>query len=407
MINIAKYLLLAYLLFKPFYVFGSGGLQPADVFLLLAFSLLFICLWHAPSGRKRLIGIFQEHRLFVIFVGCTIIINTIYMLIYPELKFALSSLYFVFDLLAVVLFTVCLRDNKFLQRAGYVFKFNMLLQLGIWAVGVGRLYADSRYMGTLNDPNQFGYYILLSLLFIYAVDMLLNNKKTYIYYIIAFFLILQSESTGMLLGIGVFSILVAMLAIKKQLESPYILLRRVMYSIATVAVLAIPISVITFSYLNSLQRENQVSLASESSIFSRLDEKTKKASGDASMSVAEDRNLDTIAEYPYYLLYGSGEGALDRFIKASHPGGEIHSTFPSIIFYYGTVPFLIIVMWIYRQLRGTGWQAFIVYMSLFTTSFILLNQRQALFWVLIVLCSMFGLQKVREPAAKTIKGTVS
>lgn len=391
MINFAKYSLLAYLLLKPFYIFSSGGLQLADAFLLLAFALLFVSAWHIPAERKRLFGVFQEHRLFVIFVACTIIINTLYAFMYPDFTFMLSSLYFVFNLLAIVVFAVCLKDRKFLQNVGTVFKFNMLLQLGIWAAGIGRLYSADRYMGTFNDPNQFGYYILLSLLFIYVIDVILKKKRTYIYYIVALFLILESGSTGMLFGIGTFSVLIAILAIKKQLESPYTLLRRIMYSVAVVVVLAVPLSVIVFSSFGTPQERAQ-SVSEQGSIFSRLDEKTDKVSGDADMSIIEDRHLDIITEYPHYVLYGSGEGALKRFNRAAYPG-EIHSTFPSVLFYYGMVPFIILMGWIYSQLKNVKWNIMIACLSLFAVSFILLNQRQALFWALIVLVAMTALPK--------------
>lgn len=383
MINFAKYSLLLYLLLKPFYLFGSGGLQIADGFLLIGFVLFFVASRLSSSGRQQMREVIHQHKFFILFVVCTFIVNGAYFAFYPELKFVLSSLYFTFNLLAIVVFTVFSKDTKFLSKVGSIFKFNLFLQLLLWLTHLGRFYTPDRYMGSFNDPNQFGYYVLLSFLFIYFIDMLLKTKHTYIYYILALLLILQSGSTGMLFGIGIFSIFVAVYLIRKELRSPYRLIQRVMYSLVIVAMLAIPLSVIAAASYNDIKKST--SLLEGSSIFLRLDEKTEKATGGADISLIQDRNLDTISEYPHFIIYGSGEGAFERFQRATYPGSEIHSTFPAMLFYYGLIPFFMAVAWIARQLKGLKWDILVVYMTLLTVSFTLLNQRQALFWILLAL----------------------
>ena len=384
MINFAKYSLLIYLLLKPFYAFSSGGLQIGDIFLLIAFGLLVAGSWHVPNKRKVLAVAIQQHKLFILFVACTFIINSLYFIVYPEFKFFLSSLYFVFNAMAIILFTLFFKDKLFLSKVGTIFKFNLLLQLAIWAIGIGRVYGETRYMGTFNDPNQFGYYVLLSFFFVYIIDMILKKKHTYIFYALALFLIIQSGSTGMLLGIGAFSVLFAAIVIAKQLASPGKLIRRIMHSLAIIAVLAVPLSVIVYSAIDLIPR-NTAPDEQKTSIFKRVEEKTDKASGESDASLAVDRNLDMLLEYPHYMIYGAGEGAFGRFERAAHPGNEVHSTFPSILFYYGIIPLLLLVTWLIRQLRGANWSMAVLYISLFVVSFVLLNQRQTLFWALIVL----------------------
>lgn len=386
MINLAKNLLLVYLLLKPFYLFNSGGLQIADGFLLLAFVLFFLTAWLTRKGRNELGHLLSQHKLFVIFVVLTFVVNGLYFIVYPEFKFILSSLYFIFNLFAIIVFAAFLKDKVFLSRVGSVFKFNLMLQLGLWAAQIGRFYGPERYMGTFNDPNQFGYYILLSFLFIYVIDILLEKKRTYIFYILAIFMIIQSGSTGMLLGMAVFSVLFAAFYLKKQLTLPYRLIRRVMHSIGVIIVLAIPLTIMALTSRDEIK--NAVVIFEANPIFLRVDEKAEKATGDANISIFQDRNLDQITKYPYLVLWGAGEGAFDRFEKAAHPGKEIHSTFPAIAFYYGIVPFLIISIWMWKQVKNLTWKLSIANISLLVVSFILLNQRQALFWVFIVLASM-------------------
>lgn len=138
MINLAKNLLLVYLLLKPFYLFNSGGLQIADGFLLLAFVLFFLTAWLTRKGRNELGHLLSQHKLFVIFVVLTFVVNGLYFIVYPEFKFILSSLYFIFNLFAIIVFAAFLKDKVFLSRVGSVFKFNLMLQLGLWAAQIGR-----------------------------------------------------------------------------------------------------------------------------------------------------------------------------------------------------------------------------------------------------------------------------
>lgn len=385
--TLGKYSLLIYLLLRPFYLFSSGGLQIADGFLLLAFVLYFATSWLSSVGRRDLTAIMRQHKIFIIFVVMTFVVNGLYFIIYPEIKFLLSSLYFVFNLLAIIVFTAFLKDRVFLSRVGAIFKLNLSVQLLIWIADIGRYYSADRYMGTFNDPNQFGYFIFLSFLFVYVIDMILKKNRTYLYYILTLFLIVQSGSTGMLLGLGVFSVLAATYLLKKQLSSPYRLVQKIFIAMAAVAALSVPLTVIAFASFDVTKLG--IASLSNSSLFARIEEKSDRATGETEVSLLEDRNLDIMTEYPHLMLLGAGEGAFDRFEKAAHPGSEIHSTFPAILFYYGVVPLLLLIVWMYNRLKGATWGILLAYLSLFSTSFILLNQRQALFWVFVVLGGIY------------------
>jgi len=400
MLNTAKNLLLVYLLLKPFYLFGSGGLQIADGFLLLAFVVYFTASFLTNKGKAEMAEVFRGQRFFIVFVIATFLVNGAYFLIYPEFKFLLSSLYFVFNLVAIIVFAAFLNDKRFLSRVAIVFKFNLLLQLGLWGVGLGRFYSPDRYMGTLNDPNQFGYYVFLSLIFIFVIDIHLRKKYTFIFYALALFLILLSGSTGMLLGVAVFSILITLYFIKQQLQSPYKLLQRILRTLVLVLLLVAPLYLIFLGVVNGAEATPSAP-AEESSVLKRVEEKTDKASGDADISILEDRGLDTVTQYPQYIFLGAGEGAFLRFVKVTNNyGSEIHSTAPAILFYYGLFPFILLAIWVWRNVRGVGAMYAVAYVALFAVSFTLLNQRQALFWILIVMAGELFSQttiKKKEP----------
>lgn len=393
MLNITKNLLLVYLLLKPFYLFGSGGLQVADLFLLAGFFSLCILSVSSYKHRAVLLSVVRKHRLFVLFVMMTMLVNGVYFLAYPEMKFVMSSLYYVFNFIAIITFGVLLSDKVFLGRLGGIFKFNLLVQVAIWAIHLGRYDSPDRYMGTFNDPNQFGYYVLLSLLFIYAIDMILNKKKTYIFYAISIFLIYVSGSTGMLLGLSIFSICFLVSFIVKQSRAPYAFIRKLVYTLAVFLLCLIPIFLIVKLETNQ-SNINVTSFVEDSFLFTRTDEKIQKADGTANISIWEDRGLDTISKYPDYILYGSGEGNFERFVGVTNNfGNEIHSTFPSILFYYGIIPFLVIMVWLIRQIRRVDMAGWVILLPVFATSFTLINQRQALFWVLIVLTGFYMSKK--------------
>lgn len=391
MINFAKVLLLIYLLLKPFYLFGSGGIQPADIFLVASFGILFVASWITPNLRKRFFEVLGKHKFFILFVASTFLVNIFYYLYFPEFKFLMSSIYFVFNMLAIIVFVSFFKDKIFLDRVAKIFKFNLLVQLCLWIIGLGRFYSPDRYMGTFNDPNQFAYYIFISLLFVYALDLILKKRWTFIFYIISLALVVQSGSTGILLGFAIFTIFAGAYSIQRQWTTAYSLIKKVVYIFVTVSIMLASILLLSSAYGgNGLGRI--IGDINNNPLVNRLDEKTQKAEGESNISLWEDRGYDTIAKYPEYIFFGSGEGAYERFVGVTNNyGNEIHATFPSILFYYGLVPLLILFAWLVKTLRGGGIRVFApVLLALLATSFILLNQRQSLFWVLIVLCGMYG-----------------
>lgn len=385
--TVAKNFLLLYLLLKPFYLFSSGGLQIADIFLMLSFATLVVVLKINPAIRGQFLETIKANKLFIIFVACTILVNGAYFIFYEEFRFLLSSLYFIFNLLAIITFTSFYKDKVFLERVSKVFKFNLLLQLAIFIIGIGRYYTLDRYMGTFNDPNQFGYYIFISFLFIYVINILLKKKQlNLLYLLITLVLIIQSASTGMILGIGGFLLLISAYHIYRYFNLTYEKLRKIIYTtalglavglITILTVVTIPNNEKTF--INHAYDESQA-------IIQRVTEKTDKASGDADMSLWEDRGYDIIFKYPMYIVFGAGEGGYDRFaLAANNHNNEIHATLPSILFYYGIIPFLILSWWIYKKIKRIDPRILIALIALLIESFTLLNQRQSLFWMLVII----------------------
>lgn len=375
-------LLYIYLLLRPYYFFSSGGLQISDTFIIIAFIFYLIL---NKNKRKKIFNIKNENKFFVIFIILTCVVNGIYFLIYNDFKFILSSLYYIFILMALVLFSYSFKNNKkFMKIADKIFKFNLLIQFIIYISGMGRYYSLSRYMGTFNDPNQFGYYILLIFAFISIFNVKLNNKnyEKFIYFVISIILIFASGSTGMLLGITVMVILEVLKVIK------YIY-RYINKGLASLVFL-IPIILIFFSIYNI-----NLTDIKNINIINRTYQKINKFSNEPfsnsdyqNMNIFEERGYDKLYLYPQYLLYGSGEGYYERFTLSAY-SNEIHATLPSIWFYYGVIPLLFLLNWMYKKLHNLSVDIKIIYFALILESFTLLNQRQVLFWIIIVLGEHF------------------
>lgn len=375
--RIVYFLLYIYLLLRPYYFFKSGGVQFSDIFLILAFFLFIL---FSKFNKKRLLLPIEKNKELFIFTILTFFINGIYFIIFLNFKFILSSLYYVFNLFAIILFFNLFAEKKQLNTVGIIFKLNLLLQLLFYLLNVGKYYDLYRYMGTFNDPNQFGFYVLLSFSYIYIINNITDNKKyQFVFFIISIFLIFQCASTGMILGILVFFILMIINNLKNI--NNFINQNKNKLFFALVSLLFIGIFI-------GLTGKNQiVSSFLDSEIISRVEDKLNRKSAsqlNGQMSIWQERGYDKLVIYPQYLLYGSGEGEYNRFYKSAHTN-EIHATLPSILFYYGLIPFLLIVYWLYKRLKNIPPKYKVIYYAILIESFSLLNQRQALFWCIFII----------------------
>lgn len=375
--KIYNILLCIYLLLKPYYFFKSGGMQIGDIILGISF-LLFLMKKRKNGEIKRIIS---ENKKLLLFIILTFLINSLYYAFYQNFMFILSSIYYVYNLFIVIMFTSFLKESQNIKILDKIVKINLLIQLLLFIGGVGRYYLSTRYMGTFNDPNQFAYYIFTSYLLLYLINI---NKKNgnILYLIISILLIIVSSSTAMTLGIGVFFILEFMDIIIKL---PFLLKRNfikifIFIIISTLLICIFALFTDDDVYMNIKSKVMNIT------IISRIEDKLSRvdySNNETNMTIWEERGYDKIYNQPYVILYGSGEGEYGRF-KAVHDG-EIHATIPSILFYYGIVPTLILLSWLWQYVKKQNINVLIVYISLFLESFFLLNQRQAYFWILIVL----------------------
>ena len=114
---------------------------------------------------------------------------------------------------------------------------------------------------------------------------------------------------------------------------------------------------------------------------------SNKLSGNKSVlqSFIDDRALNVAQEHPEYFLFGYGEGF--QFPRYGH-SEEMHSTWISLCYYYGIIPFCILIAWIYSNVRHIKLEAVPIYCAIFLEAFTLVNHRQASFWMIILLANV-------------------
>lgn len=365
-----------YWMLKPFYLFESGGLQIADIFLAAAFAGM-LC-----SDVFYIKTIDKEVLLFTV---CVFIVNGFYSCM-GDTGFLKSSLYYLYNA-GVILLVLNLGENlKFAHNLKNITFFNLLVQCAIYITGSGKMYGESRYEGTFNDPNQFGFSVLTMFLVIFIIDewegRTCKKKKrlSVIAYILALFLILKSLSTGMLMGIAIFTGLFFLRPRGAKAHAGNggrkMLVRIVLCVFAGMLVMLAGLQT-CIHFLETSDNGTLLRIAGKLETYLNGDGLLKGA--------VNERGIDKLYVYPQYLLLGSGEGSWNRFIQATQY--EVHSTFPAILFYYGIVPTIILLIWIGSKCRKCNYLQWTALMALIAESFILANQRQPAFWVLLVLPS--------------------
>ena len=379
-----------FIFLKQFYIFGSGSLQPADIIFLITFCIYLY--------KKRGFSIREIDKKLIVFFAFVYFINLTYYIFYLEKGFLISTFHYLFIILVIILFReLSIKEfvvNKvFLSNLGKILKLVLITQLVIFFTGKGRYFGKVRYMGTFNDPNQMAFNSYITFMLIFLIYNLLRKKLNIIYYIITIFLIIQTSSTGMLLGIISFSVLYMIFKTYRSIKYKKIKVLKVFIVVICSVIFCFLIKILNSDNINKPntifdQVEYAISKISGDDkkiiIFDRLEEKLFKVSeNNQGSNILEDRGIDKMYIYPIYNLFGAGQGAYNRFDRSSLQN-EIHSTLPSILFCYGIIPLIIVIRWGLNNLRRIPLEISAIYISLIIESFTLINQRQPLFWIIFM-----------------------
>lgn len=375
-VKITIFMYLSTILLLPLYLWESG--QPQVGHFLGALWVIFTLLM---SGKVYWHSYFSYLLLFVIYAT---LVNLLVFSHYLDTHSLLSAVYYIFN------FSLLLTLIKTARRAGYqiffkltLYTFLLLLLAQIISnfMGLGRLYGESRFMGTFNDPNQFAHWVLWSVIIVAISSWYLYKAflGAWVGLGLGVVLLILSASRSGLLGmvwVG-FSLVITLFlslfeAMYKKLN-PVNLARSLLLSIF-LFVITIGCLAATFYFLPNIRTKitDQVEF-----FISRITEVPGKGGKNL-----EGRGYDRLWKFPEYLFLGSGEGANERWSERTSFTGEIHSTLAGIAFYYGLPGVIMFFGFLYKLWRRIPyiWMRLLL-IAPFMYSLSTYNLRNSMFWI--------------------------
>jgi len=356
-----------FLVLTPFYFWRSGIPQIADfIFVLLVVTYLFkidFLITLIPASRNFLL----TGLLFAFYVLC---VNLIWSIILSTTElFLLRSTYYMYNLLVCGV-TVALYVEYREKFIYFIFKtvwLSLTIQFLIYLV-MGGL-ADKRMTIFYNNPNQLGYFALLSACLIIFASSKIRVKLTMVIsgLMFAFILISASQSRGALLSF--FGLVLLFLVSKSKKD-----LKKKLYLVFILASVAIFVVYQTTNVIQDNRLLQTVQMRIESI-------------GTRPYDSPEGRGYYRITEYPNYWIFGAGEGEWQRFDSTSkfHSTSEFHSTIGNIQVSYGIIGSLLFFLMIYYALKNDRFMSWYLIIAILFYGLTHNGIRISLFWILLAL----------------------
>jgi len=314
----------------PFYFFDSGLPQPADALSLV----LMIILLRGWSGRLPMPFI-RPLKMLIMFVVYVFAVNFVWS--FAALTFSLNAkegfllapTFYVFN--GLMLFTFLLMFQRYGE---FLLWLTVRLVLVSSFVQVVASFVLRRAIGRstvlFNNPNQLGYYALLS-----ACIILLGQKR------------LKLSTLQVTAGLAACSYLALLSASKAALTSIGALgIALLITKLRTVVVVSLVFAALVFT-------DNPFSAA--------IEHAQQRIENDQSLSFFEERGYDRIAAYPEYWMFGAGEGGYRRFIETSAIGAhELHSSMATLFFCYGIIGTLLFSSFLWLTFWGAGLRVWVI-----------------------------------------------
>lgn len=351
---------------KQFYILPSGSLQICDLFFCLAFlSCLFL------QG----ISLYKRDLPLAVFVAFACLINIFYFALtdFSHIDFLESSLFLFYNLMIVFLFRSSFDNPNSLLAIGKTFKICIILQLAIFFLGVGRWYSSNRYEGTFNNPNQYGFFLITIMYMNFNIDYAFQNRLKYLWVGLAAFLVVLSFSLANTLCVIV---LIGFILLMKMYER----LSKSVFIGLFVCGAVLVCSVVGGVIMNG---QTLIRLFDSSSIAYEALDTINQYSASFLETWGADRNMEALINFPVGLIIGIGGGYPERFGGQ----GELHSAIFQLLFYYGLIPYSLLVLWVWKNLKRTKYYLVPSFIGLMVYSLFGVAYRQPTFWMLIAMQS--------------------
>lgn len=358
--NICAVLFSCYFIFKPFYFFESGLPQLSDYFILLLFAMsLFninvtIRSVSADKISKKLT------ILLILFLYNIIFVNGIWSMII-EGDLIVSSLWYLFNVLLLFIF---LFMYYIFGNAIYSIVYKSLIFTVSLQVLLIFFYIEDSHRGTLffNNPNQLGYFGLLSLGIILIIARIEKVRLPGLIIGIAssIALILFSLSNAAIIS----SVIILILFIWPSRDKNRIFK---FFSIFTALCLLCSFFIYLFN----------PGLVEKIEIINKMNNRLIKATEMGSEQI-QYRRYNIITENKKYLVFGAGEG---NFRERFNSAGEIHSTVGTIVFSYGIIGLLLFLLILFRVLYRKNLYNYYPVIAILLYGFTHNGIRNGLLWI--------------------------
>ncbi len=387
-----------FMFLKPFYLQASGNIGAADICLMGCFASLLrqrlrelvrggrqrrLCGWRTywkERGRRL-----WSHRDFPLycFLAAAVVLNLFYAFRLRNHEFIRYSAFWLYNGFAIWTWRIMAGQCGFplFRMVNITAKINLVVQYIIWISDRGRIFHEYwgavRYMGTFNDPNQMAFFLFMMLLMIWMYRCKYGDRSFWIFFLLTLPVLADSKSTGVWLGMTVWGVFGLAYEVYCLWKKGYITRRML---VAVGACLLLSVSIVLYLLWPSADFDVRTV---DYNLINRIREKIWKVTNGGFYSLSLDRGAGRLFLHPQYLLCGAGEGGFERFSDAGAVD-ELHSTWLSIWFCYGTLPMALMVLWLRKVLKANTPWMWCGILSLLAESFFLINYRQPVFWMILL-----------------------
>ena len=312
---------IVFMVSSAFYVFRSGLPQPSDWVMATIGVLLFL------GGNLAMPKTYPAVlKAMIWFVGYVCLVNLMWFLITQKTEFLIFSVFYVFNLGASIVFWSLYRKmgDRILSYTAFAILVSVFVQSVIILLDFSMTGANTRFVGTFNNPNQLAHFgiLMASICTILSranrIPKALSRFFMPICYLGNIHAVNASLSRGGLMAMALAIVLGLMRNVKMA----------ILFCLLGIVVIASG----TFS-----QKID--------STFDRI--RARFQIGNFGMQNDVEfwaRNgIQRMWANPQYLLLGAGEGYIQRFESTHGIYYEIHSSIGTVIFSYGAIGFLLVL----------------------------------------------------------------
>jgi hypothetical protein len=360
----------------PFYVFDSGLPQPADWLVTLLLPLL-LRTWNGrlPPALVRPLKALILFMLYVLVVNVAWSLAMLTFSLNTKEGFLIAPSFYIFN--GMLFFSFLLMFQRYgellLWLTARLVLVSVMIQV-VLAFTLGGSLPRSTVM--FNNPNQLGYFALLS-----ACLILLGQRR------------LKLSTLQVTIGLAGCSYLALLSASKAALVSIGVLgIALLLSKVRTILVASIVFAALIFT-------ANPFSAA--------LDRAEQRISKDQSYGFFEERGYDRIVEFPEYWAFGAGEGAYNRFKEISVIGShELHSSLATLFFCYGIIGTIVFALFLRGALSGAGARALVIVGAGLAYGMTHQGLRFRLLWLLLAMVCTLREVETRERIARAMARVV-